>query len=114
MRLIERPEWAPHYCLGSLKHEDPEGFVDTELTPTVVDPRVILAVSYVKELARYVGMIDGEIHSKTLDYVEVLCSRITDLETEVSKLEAVLDSCDVLQDFIDSREPAAELAEVTS
>ena len=66
--IVDRCEMPPGQCIATMSHDDPKGFVDTLLTPAVVDPRVYLSVSYIEELARKLGMAyDNESKAKGLE-----------------------------------------------
>lgn len=90
MDVVPRPELVPGHCIASLKSEDPEGFIDTGLCPPVVDPRVYLAVSVVREYATKLGMVDGTV-------VAELEARITDLEQQLAETDRELNAIHVLK-----------------
>lgn len=69
MHIVERPSQSPGFCMASLATEDREGFIDTGLDPAMVgerngpdlvDPRVYISVTWVKEMARKMGMVEKE------------------------------------------------------
>jgi hypothetical protein len=74
----------------SMKSEDPDGFIDTGLTPAVVDPRVYASVSVVREWARKLGMVDGSI-------VEGLERRVADLEAQLAEADNELNAIHILK-----------------
>lgn len=90
MVIVQRPEVAPGHCILSLKSEDPEGFIDTLLTPAVVDPRVYASVSVVKEWARKLGMVDG-------DDLVALERRVEDLEAQLAEADSELNAIHILK-----------------
>lgn len=90
MVIVERPEIAPGHCILSLKSEDPLGFIDTLLTPAVVDPRVYASVSVVKEWARKLGMVDGVI-------VDGLEAQVADLKAQLAEADNELNAIHILK-----------------
>lgn len=80
MDIVERPVHLPGHCIATLTSEDPKGFVDTGLTPALIDPRVYVSVSWIEECARKLGFVDGDTHDDAL-------RRIADLETEVREAD---------------------------
>jgi hypothetical protein len=75
----------PGCCIATLTTEDPQGFIDTGLDPATVDPRVYISVSWIKEMARRMGMIDGsELVSAGV--------RIVELEKKVADQEKFVES----------------------
>lgn len=90
MVIVDRPEIAPGHCMLSLKSEDPLGFIDTLLTPAVVDPRVYASVSVVMEWARKLGMVDGAD-------LEALERRVEDLEAQLAEADSELNAIHILK-----------------
>lgn len=88
--IVERPDMHPGQCIASMITEDSKGFIDTLLTPAVVDPRVYLSVSYVMDAARKLGMT---MEPQADDRDE----RIAELEAQVEELERQLDAIDVME-----------------
>jgi hypothetical protein len=97
MRLVDRPEWSPHYCAISLKDDDPEGFIDTEMNLPVVEPHIFVAVSSARELGRFVGMVDGSEHAKTAARLEAAMGEIARLNERLSDKQEQLDAVQVLR-----------------
>ena len=88
--VVERPDKQPGHCIASMITEDKRGFIDTLLTPAVVDPRVYLSVSYVMDAARKLGMtMEPEADDRD--------ERIAELEEQVKVLERQLDAIDVME-----------------
>lgn len=90
MDIVARPEIAPGHCMATLTSEDPKGFLDTLLTPAVVDPRVYLSVSWLEECARKLGFVEGEV-------CERLERRVADLEAQLAEVDRELDAIHVLK-----------------
>jgi hypothetical protein len=59
VNIVERPIHAPGQCIATLTNEDPLGFIDTGLTPSVIEPRVYISVSWIGEMASKLGMVEG-------------------------------------------------------
>jgi hypothetical protein len=90
MLIVERPEYAPGHCMATLKHEDPKGFIDTMLSPPVMDPRVYISVSWVEEMAGKLGMVYVEDAGKD-------SRRIEELEEQLREADAVARAIDVME-----------------
>lgn len=90
VQIVDRPTMEPGHCMLSLKSEDPLGFIDTGLTPAVVDPRVYASVSYVKELAGHLGMVDGAD-------IDALHAQIADLEAQLVEYDQELNAIHILK-----------------
>lgn len=90
MDVVARPEMSPGHCLLSLKSEDPEGFIDTGLSPACVDPRVYASVSVIKEWATKLGMVD----SAAIDRLE---RQITDLQAQLAEADDELNAIHILK-----------------
>jgi hypothetical protein len=88
--IVARPELAPGHCIATLKDEDPKGFVDTNLVPAVVDPRVYVSVSWIEECARKLGFVDGAELDDAL-------ARAQAAEAELDETNKYLDAIDVLE-----------------
>lgn len=56
----------------NLSSEDPGGFVDTGLTPAVIDPRVYVSRQAVIDMARLFGMPDPDQFAEVLAAAEQL------------------------------------------
>lgn len=87
LRIIDRPELPPGHCIATMRSEDPRGFIDTLLTPAVIDPRVYLSVSYIEELARALGM----------EYPEGKSEDVDDLKRQLEDAEKALAAIDVME-----------------
>lgn len=75
MIVVERPEATPGQCIVNLSSEDPVGFVDTLLTPAVVDPRIYVSYRAIVDMGRLFGIPDREAFN-------ALEARCEDLENE--------------------------------
>lgn len=90
MMIVERCEYAPGHCMASLKDTDPKGFVDTMLSPAVMDPRVYISVSWIEEMATKLGMVYVEDAGKD-------SRRIEELEEQLREADAVARAIDVME-----------------
>ena len=74
--IVDSPAMQPGFCMATLSHEDPKGFVDTLNIPAVIDPRVYISVSWIEETARKLGMDyppeDGGVQKRVEDLEEQL------------------------------------------
>ena len=90
--VVDRCEMPPGQCIATMSHDDPKGFVDTLLTPAVVDPRVYLSVSYVEEIARKLGMeYADEAKAAALE------ARVEQLEAELVEADKRIEAIDVME-----------------
>ena len=85
MNIVERPGLAPGYCMATLAAEDPRGFIDTGNNPATVDPRVYISVSWIEQMGRELGMVDGDL----LDTAE---QRIEDLEADLAEADKLAEA----------------------
>lgn len=90
MLIVERCEYTPGHCMATLKHEDPKGFIDTMLSPAVMDPRVYISVSWVEEMAIKLGMVYVEDAGKD-------SRRVAELEEQLREADAVANAIDVME-----------------
>lgn len=88
--IVERCELAPGHCMATLTAEDPKGFIDTLLSPSLFDPRVYISVSWVEETARKLGM-------KHIDDDADLRAEIKELREELLKRDEQLQAVEVLK-----------------
>lgn len=90
--VVERCEMPPGHCIATMADTDPKGFVDTLLTPALVDPRVYLSVSWIEECARKLGMeYASESESAALE------ARVEQLEAELADADKRLEAIDVME-----------------
>ena len=87
LRIVDGPELPPGYCIATMRTEDRKGFVDTLLTPAVIDPLVYLSVSYIEEVARALGM----------EYPEGKTEDVDDLKRQLEEAEKALQAIDVME-----------------
>lgn len=81
MIVVDRPEATPGHCIVNLSAEDAGGFVDTLLTPPVVDPRIYVSYQAIVDMGRLFGLPSRDEHEAAL-------SRLSTLEDEVDRLRA--------------------------
>ena len=86
--VVERPAFPPGHCIASLSDVDPKGFIDTGLTPALIDPRVYISISWIESIAMKMGM----------SYVESAGGeRVAELERELAEAEKQLQAIDVIE-----------------
>lgn len=71
----------------NLSADDPGGFIDTLLSPAVVDPRVYISRQAVIDMARVFGLPDAAAYDELLDKVDELSSRVEQLTQTNTELE---------------------------
>lgn len=98
LRIVDGPELPPGHCIATLRTEDKKGFVDTLLTPAVIDPRVYLSVSYIEDVARGLGM---EYPKGQRD------DDVEDLKRQLAEAEKALEAVDVMESagFVARKKP---------
>jgi hypothetical protein len=94
MKIVESVRRHPACCPITGRHEDPDGFVQTELRVRYQDARFTPAIGLVKQLAETIGWIPGQQHD---DEVARLATRIEVLEEELAASQADLDDYDHLR-----------------
>jgi len=91
--VVDRPTLPPGRCVASLSDTDPNGFIDTLMTATMLEERVYVSVSWILEMGRKFGLIDPEGETD----VDQLHRRVADLEAENALLNRQFDAIDVLE-----------------
>lgn len=102
MRLVDKPDFYPFKCVISGDAGDEGPYVDTEFSfpvynPSYPEPRIFLKASRVRELGRFVGMVDGldvEALRDERDGLERACAELRD---EVARLSRELEAVDLLE-----------------
>lgn len=89
MIRVDRPEMPPGCCIVSRRHEDADGFVDTGITESVIDPRVYVSAGAVQGLA---ATLDFPLPSRveqldTLHALQAARERIAELESELAEAD---------------------------
>lgn len=108
MDIVPYPDMPPGQCIASLRSDDPEGFIDTRLTPSLDgDHRIYVSVGWVKEMAGKLGMRSREEYEALEREVELLEQRVFEVEDELAQVDAVVDAIDVIEsrDFRARRKP---------
>lgn len=91
--IVDRPTMPPGHCVASLSDEDRNGFIDTLMTKTMIEERVYVSISWIKEMASKLGMVDPE-GDAPLDELHREISRLKD---ENDQLNRQFDAIDVLE-----------------
>jgi hypothetical protein len=87
LTIVERPTMAPGFCMASMAAEDSQGFIDTLLSPPLVDPRVYISVSWVEETARKLGMVHPDDDSDLRAEVELLREQLRERDEQLHAVE---------------------------
>ena len=103
--IVDRCEMAPGHCMATLTSEDPKGFVDTLLSPSVFDSRVCVSVSWIEETARKLGMKHADDDADLRAEVEDLRQQLLERDEQLRAVE-VLESAD----FVAKKKAAAKRA----
>jgi hypothetical protein len=88
--IVPRPEQQPGHCIATLKSEDPEGFLDTGLVPAVVDPRVYVSVSWLKECAVKLGYVPAEDLEQANRRIALLLEQVAEADKFAEAAEYTL------------------------
>lgn len=98
MDIVARPTFPPGQCIASLMSEDPKGFVDTGLTPSLTDDaRIIVAVSWIEECAHKLGWKGPDEVAELEKELMLREDSLLELEDELSRADAALDAIDVIE-----------------
>jgi len=100
VNIVERCVHAPGYCIATLCSEDPKGFIDTGLTPAVVDPRVYVSVRWIEEIAGKLGFVAGS-------ELEDAKREVKDLETRLREDDKLLAAAEYTMTGMKSRKKKA-------
>jgi hypothetical protein len=91
LNIIPRPEFPPGQCIASCQSEDPKGFVDTLLTPSLDgDHRVIVSVSWIEECARKLGFLSPDEAGELRATIDALDSEKAALERELEQADEIV------------------------
>lgn len=93
-RVVERPEFAPHFCAVTLDEHCDEGFIDTCNEMQQIGSRIYISVTGVKRLAKFLCLEDAQPY---IDRNVELERKIADLEAELDTVEQALGAIDRLQ-----------------
>lgn len=88
--IVREPVMRPNHCaLNQFIFQDPEGFIDTGVKLAGFEPRVYVAMSSARDLARTIGFISPEEQETARDTITELeglnaeqAERIVELERE--------------------------------
>lgn len=94
MQVVERPGLEPGYCIATLSSEDPRGFVDTGLSPAVIDPRIYVSAQAIIDMGRLFGLPSPEEHAVALEKIAELGTRVEQLEEDNINLERDVQSAE--------------------
>lgn len=86
MIVVDRPSIAPGHCIVNLSAEDPGGFIDTLLSPAVLEPRVYVSRQAVIDMGRLFGLPTLEEHEDLVEAVERLSKQVEALEDDNRRL----------------------------
>lgn len=87
--IVERCDMSPGHCIATLTSEDPKGFVDTLLSPSVMDPRVYVSVSWIEETARKLGMKHPDDEADLRVEVEELRKQLVERDEQLHAVEVL-------------------------
>ena len=88
--IVDKPIQAPGCCAVTLTSEDYDGFIDTGLSPSFVDPHIYVSVSWVKQVARHLGFTD-DIE------IDPLLQEIKDLQDQLERAEKAVAAINTLE-----------------
>jgi hypothetical protein len=108
LNIIPRPVLPPGQCIASLISEDPKGFIDTFLTPSLDgDHRIIVSVSWIEECARKLGFLDPAEAADLRSQVDALDAEKAQLEEDLAEADKVVGAVYTLKQngFSSQRKP---------
>lgn len=94
MQVVSRPEFPPGQCIVNLSDQDPGGFIDTGLTPPLVDPRVYVSRQAVIDMGRHFGFPTPEEFIRLISRVDQLEEETEGLKVENRNLMRDLDAAE--------------------
>lgn len=94
MFITESPFSEPGHCVLSMRHEDPEGFVQG---PESEPGLIYISGSSVRELATAFGHTLKEDHAATLDKLAMVTAENEQLRSELEDAKGVLSAIDTLE-----------------
>lgn len=95
MTHVPRPLHAPHRCSFTLKDSDPEGFIQGQVM-SGWDPSASISVSYLKQEARKLGMVDQAVHAQKCRELASERDLVSAVRAERDQLQAQFDAIDVI------------------
>lgn len=113
MNLVSRPMWEPFRCAFTLKDQDPEGFVVGQ-TMKGFDPHAFASVSWIKQTARELGMVDP---TDLVERVAALDAQLEQVTAERDDLTQQIAAVEVLKNtgkFEQARRPGRPKTKETS
>lgn len=93
LHIIDRPVLPPGHCIASFADEDPQGFIDTLITPPDIDPRIYISVTWVKTTAKKLGLVEPDGDAPA----DLLARENRALKVENEALNRQLDAIDVIE-----------------
>lgn len=108
MDIVERPELPPGQCIACLQNDDPLGFFDTLLTPSLAgDDRIYVSVSWVLERATQLGWRSGDEFVELERELELERDARALAEDDLARADAVVDAIDLIEsrDFRARKKP---------
>jgi hypothetical protein len=77
----------PGKCIVSLTSEDPGGFIDTGLTPAVIDPRVYVSRQAVIDMGRMFGFPTPDELAGLNEQVEQMTHEVKELREQLAEAD---------------------------
>lgn len=87
MQIVSRPEVHPGHCIVNFSSEDPGGFIDTQSTPGLVDPRIYVSRQAVIDMGRLFGFLPPAEVDALADAVEAQAKEIDALKDQLAEAD---------------------------
>jgi hypothetical protein len=85
MKKTPQPSWGTsRFCIVTLKHDDPDGFYNTEHQATGNDPHVWISATGARLLAEAEGYVTPAMHAQALEDIENLKAQLDAAAEELS------------------------------
>lgn len=109
MRLVQSAERLPHHCVVYPQHGQVqrEGYVDTGVQLTVMDPHVYVSVVAVKDMAALIGLPRVEEFEAVVGERDRLARELEECRAALDSAERLVEAVDVLEsrDFRARKKP---------
>lgn len=97
MHRVEKPAHSPGLCAVTALSADPQGFVDTGIHLTGIDPRVYVSHQGCLALGREAGMVEDSVHGELIERLELADETVRDLEVQLDQAQKALDAIHVIE-----------------
>lgn len=97
MQVVGKPGFEPYRCAVSLRSEDPDGFINTNVTLNGFDPHIFVSMTAARELARIAGWVDPAVHAEKVAELEGVKAQLDAAVDEIAALRKREDAIETLK-----------------